>query len=346
MTRTSSLTVLLSLAPPDGTTRYVDQLVEGRAEAVRLLFFSWGAALFGRYDVLHVHWPEYLLRSPTAPGRLIRSWLLRLLLLRLGRRQRAPWRPALVRTLHNLAPHETGSTAETRLLSRLDGRTDLWILLNDAHPCGGARRVLIPHGHYRGRYPEVGGAVRQPGRLLYFGLIRPYKGVDALLAAFSALADPSLSLRLVGRPITGWRELVEAACQRDPRITARLEFVADAVLAEEVQRAELVVLPFRKMVNSGTILVALSLDRPVLVPRTPVNELLAQEVGSGWIHVFEGPIRAEHLREALEAVRARPPASPPCLNDRDWASIGQRHLEAYQLALGRRDSYGASSSSR
>ncbi len=251
-----------------------------------------------------------------------------------------------MRTLHNLAPHESGGSTETRLLGRLDGRTDLWILLNDAHPVTAARRVLIPHGHYRGRYPDLVGAVQQPGRLLYFGLIRPYKGVDALLAAFTALADPSLTLRLVGRPIAGWREPVEAACRRDPRITARLEFVADAVLAEEVRRAELVVLPFRSMVNSGTILVALSLDRPVLVPRTPANELLAQEVGSGWIHVFEGPIRADHLRETVDAVRASPPASPPRLDGRDWASIGQRHLEAYQLALGRRTTYGASSSSR
>ena len=60
-----------SLAPPDGRTKYVDQIVDGAAPDVRIRYFSWRAALLGRYDVFHVHWPELMIRGaePVAPVR-------------------------------------------------------------------------------------------------------------------------------------------------------------------------------------------------------------------------------------------------------------------------------------
>jgi beta-1,4-mannosyltransferase len=117
----------------------------------------------------------------------------------------------------------------------------------------------------------------------------------------------------------------------DPRVEARLELVPDHELAREVRRAELVVLPYLQMHNSGAALLALSLDRPVLVPRSEATDALAREVGEGWVIMFDGALQRGDLLRALAAARlVRERGVPPQLDDRDWDLVGVRHAEAYR----------------
>ncbi len=67
-------------------------------------------------------------------------------------------------------------------------------------------------------------------------------------------------------------------------MSSALGFAPDADLVREISMSEMVVLPYRFMHNSGAVLLALSLDRPVLVPDNEVNRLLEIEVGSDWVH--------------------------------------------------------------
>jgi beta-1,4-mannosyltransferase len=340
---TRPLTVLLSLSPPDGTTRYVDQVVGGAAPNVSYRFFTWRAAFSSRYNVFHVHWPELLVRHDNR----LKAFLLRralgvlLLLLRI---RRVP----IVRTIHNLRPHESGHSAEVRVLDAVDRRTRVFIRLNptSALPSAAsadAHTVTILHGHYRDRFRTDTRSV--PGRLVNFGLIRPYKGVETLLAAFRALEDPDLTLRIAGRPSGGLREVIEREQTKDPRVSSVLRFVSDDELVEEVAQGELVVLPYRQMHNSGAILVALSLARPALVPASAANAVLAAEVGVGWVHQYQGTLTPEILGNTLESIRVNPPASPPRLDGRDWATLGLAHRDAYVRALdatrGEREAAGA-----
>ncbi|MGO4691451.1 glycosyltransferase [Glaciibacter sp. 2TAF33] len=327
------LTVQLSLSPPDGTTRYVDQVVEGAPTDVAFRFFSWRAALFGGYDVFHVHWPEFLVRDPQPVKAFLQRLSLRVLLLLL-RVRRVP----IVRTLHNLRPHESGHVAETRVLDALDRRTAAFIKLNPTTPLppsasNSAEVVTIPHGHYRGRFRSDAQPV--PGRILHFGLIRRYKGVETLLGVFRSLEDPGLQLRIVGRPSDGLGEVIEREQAYDARVSSVLRFVQDAELVDEVGHAELVVLPYREMHNSGAILVALSLNRPVLVPSSPANAVLAEEVGPGWVHQYEGELTTEILGGTLDDLRARPRTEPPRLDGRDWMTIGAATSGVYRRALAR-----------
>jgi len=326
------VTVLLSLAPPDGTLRYVVHLTEGMAEGTRYKYFSWSTALFGRYDVFHVHWPEQLVRAKTPLARWVKRMLASWLLLRFRISG-----IAVVRTLHNLSPHEAGDQREARFLARLEASTDLNIRLNAATPMDPTTGVTILHGHYIGRYPGADVQPSEVGRLLYFGLIRPYKGVERLLEVFDSIdAQNELQLRVVGKPTQALRELILAACEADSRISARLEFVPDDVLATEIYRAEMVVLPYKEMHNSGAILVALSLGRAVLVPRSETNALLAEEVGPGWVNMYEGELTKHILLEALERCRSSARSELPRLSGRDWDLVGQLHYEAYRRAVAAR----------
>jgi beta-1,4-mannosyltransferase len=174
--------------------------------------------------------------------------------------------------------------------------------------------------------------------VLYFGLVRPYKGVEALLDAFRALPDPepadiAPTLRIVGNPSNeAMRATVQSACE-DPRIGALLRYVDDDVLAREIGEAQLVALPYRQMLNSGALLLALSLSRPVLAPWSEANARLADEVGRGWVHLYRGELNADTLSTTLHALQAAPPQGCPDLSRRDWPALGRQHHATYISAL-------------
>ncbi len=331
-----SLVVLQSFPDPRPTTNpYLVMLGRSLAASpgVRVLTFSWRRALLGGYDVFHVHWPEILVSGHSPPKKLVRQFLFVLLLLRL-RVTRTP----LVRTMHNLHLPEGISRRETFLLRWAQRRTTLRIRINESTPLDGSTPVeTIVHGHYRDWYAAHPRADRVPGRLTFFGLVRRYKGVDALVDAFRTTAGPGepVTLRIAGRPTS--EELADelrAAAAADRRITLALDFLADAELVTEVTAAELVVLPYREMHNSGGALTSLSLSTPVLVPDNPVNRQLAEEVGPGWVHHYAGPLTGERLLAVLAELRSEPPSAEPDLSRREWDVAGAAHVAAYRRALG------------
>lgn len=323
---TATTVVLESVAAPGSTTKYIDQVVRYAPSDVRFEFFRWRTALFGTYDVFHVHWPEFLVRGRAAPIRLVRRWLGGLLLRRLARRG-----TPVVRTLHNLVPHAAGAAAERRFLDRLDGLTTAWVVLNEATPAVSGRRVLIRHGHYVDQFADLARSPQVAGRLLFFGRIEPYKGVVELVRAFSDVADEQVSLRVVGAADAHVREEILAVADSDDRVATRFGFVSDEEMVSEISAAELVVLPYREMHNSGVLLVALSLGRPVLVPASRSNDLIAEEVGSDWVVEYRGDLDGAVIEEALRRVRgATSPA--PRLDGRDWRTVGARYAEVFRAA--------------
>ncbi len=321
------------------TNPYLLQLSEGLQQHAAVEGFGWRRALTARYDVVHLHWPEAMLHGSTPARSLARRVLVRALLLRLRLT-----RTAVVRTLHNVRSHETVPRSEQKLLDRIDRRTDLWIRLNAATPVLPASLVrTIPHGHYRAWYAGYRDTGPVAGRLLFFGLIRPYKGVETLVSVFRETAalpgNQELSLHIVGRPYSpAIAEDLRDRVGDDTRIALRLGHASDAELAEEIHASTLVVLPYREMHNSGAALLALSLDRPVLVPANAVTQALRDEVGGEWVQTYAGELSAAAVTEALERVRGIQQAPPPDLTARDWDGIASAHVAAYEAAIERRRS--------
>jgi glycosyltransferase involved in cell wall biosynthesis len=174
--------------------------------------------------------------------------------------------------------------------------------------------------------------------MLYFGLVRAYKGIDELIDVVIAHPNLDVDLRIVGWVVDAeLGEKVAARSATDERVSSTLRYISDAELADEVGQATLVVLPYLAMHNSGATLVALSLERPVLVPRNPITTALADEVGRDWVHLYDGPLTADTISASLSAASV-PASARPNLAARDWDAIARSHAAVYQqaAAAGRR----------
>ncbi|CAA9469620.1 MAG: hypothetical protein AVDCRST_MAG38-1196 [uncultured Solirubrobacteraceae bacterium] len=207
-------------------------------------------------DVIHFQW---------LPVQQLDAWLL-------------PRDRPMVMTAHDVLPREAGrsqQTAQRRLYERMEA-----VLVHSRH---GARRLreevgvpsarvhVIPHGglHHLAERPqderlppELEGGGRGPV-VLFFGLLRPYKGLDVLLDAWQRAHLPAgAELWVVGMPRMDIGAL-QAAAPASVRWVPR--FVSDAEAAATLRRADLMVLPYREIDQSGVLAAALAFGVPALV---------------------------------------------------------------------------------
>ena len=298
--------------------------------------------------IWHLHWPERMLNRPSALAAAVRAAAL--LLLACAARVR---KTRLIWTVHNLQPHEYDHPwigrwfwpAFTRLLSGFivlspRGRQ----LIEQRHPR--LRRTscaIVPHGHYRGAYPDTVSQVEARAALglpaaapvaAFVGQIRPYKNVPHLVQVFRQMPEPDRRLVIAGQPAdVPLHERVVQSASGDPRVRLFLSFVPEDLVQVYLRAADLVVLPFSEILNSGSALLALSFDRPVLVPRKGAMAELEHELGSQWVRTYAGELTPATLAEALAAVHANPPGRCEALARFDWTPLAEKTLETFQAAL-------------
>jgi glycosyltransferase involved in cell wall biosynthesis len=310
------------------------------------------AAALARPEVrnLHLHWPEYPLHGP-----LSRRWptateaAYRLLATAADRVRARGGR--VVWTAHNLAPHgfpsRHGAAAYARWSARLLERVDTVVAMSGfgtlavraALPAvAGARFVEIPHPHYRDFY---GAAEAEPVRArlgipetahltVAAGLVRRYKRIPALIAAFAAAARDDEWL-LVAGPChePELRAEVERAAAAVPRVRLAIGALEDDAFAATLRAADLFVGNFEAVLNSGSVLAALSLDTPVLAPRCGVLAELQAQVGPAWLALFDRDLDGDELRWQLDAARAAVRQGRPDLGPNEPDAVVAAHLRLY-----------------
>jgi glycosyltransferase involved in cell wall biosynthesis len=105
--------------------------------------------------------------------------------------------------------------------------------------------------------------------MLFFGLVRAYKGLDLLLDAFAQIKDqlPSLQLIIAGEFYEDeekYRAQITAN-GLDERVILRNEFIPDADLRKYFGAADLIVQPYKSATQSGVTQVAFHFEKPMLV---------------------------------------------------------------------------------
>lgn len=112
-----------------------------------------------------------------------------------------------------------------------------------------------------------------------------------------------------------------------------LDFIPKEKVQLFFRAADGVVLPYTEILNSGSALLALSFNRPVLVPEKGAMGELQDQVGDEWVNTYRGSLTPNHLQDALSWARAGDRSPRPPLDAFEWETIARQTLKAYQRLL-------------
>lgn len=252
-------------------------------------------------------------------------------------------------TLHYPLPGSRERRA-LRTQRRLLGRFDAVIAHTDRGAAGlrddvglPAERVhVIPHGplDYLTVQPserplpeELQGA--EGPVILFFGLLRPYKGIDVLLEAFARM-DPGhgAELWIAGMPRMPIEPLCELAARAPGRVRFLPRFVADPEIPALMRRADVLALPYREIEQSGVLYTGLAFGKPMILG--DVGGF--REIGARGAARLVPPGDAAALTRALDELVADTTARDELAagarravaGEFGWDAIAARTLELYE----------------
>jgi glycosyltransferase involved in cell wall biosynthesis len=258
--------------------------------------------------------------------------------------RRRPGRPLLL-TAHDILPREPRPgqlRAQRRLYDRFDavvvhsehGRTRLTAELGFS-----ADRVhVIPHGVFEHLAVPRGGPSGPSGAapfqtdlpvVLCFGLMRPYKGIDLLIEAWRGIEDAELWV--AGMPRMDISAL-QAAAPANVRFVPR--FIGDGELGAYFRRADLVVLPYREIDQSGVLFTAMAFGKPMLLSDVGGFPEIAATGAARTFPAGDAGALHDALGELLGNPAARHEigsrAAAVAVGEYSWASIARKTLELYE----------------
>jgi glycosyltransferase involved in cell wall biosynthesis len=251
-------------------------------------------------------------------------------------------------TLHYPLPSSGAGLAAQRLtLSRFDAVV--------AHTEQGARRLredvrldpervhVIPHGAFdyltrqddEAPLPPELGEVEGPV-ILFFGLLRPYKGIDVLLEAFREVEGAELWI--AGMPRMPIEPLRELAARAPGTVRFIPRFVSDPEIPAFFRRADVVALPYREIEQSGVLYTALAFGKPIVAGSVGGFPEVAERHGAARL-VPPGDARA--LARTLEELVAQPSqreslaaaARAAAAGPYSWDAIGLQTVNLYERLL-------------
>jgi glycosyltransferase involved in cell wall biosynthesis len=265
----------------------------------------------------------------------------------LDRRLLAPKRPR-VYTMHWRLPEAGSRIARTltRLLAEMDA-----VVVHSAHGAGrlqadfgvpAEKLRVIPHGafDYLTRQddevplPEELRDVAGPV-ILAFGLVRPYKGTDVLLEAFRRVEGAELWV--VGMPRMPMDELRELARRAPGTVRFVDRFVTDPEIPAFMRRADLVVLPYRNIEQSGVLYTALAFGRPLVLSAVGGFPEVAEQGAARLVPAGDPAALGEALSELLADPSARQAladaATKAAATTYSWDRIGEETVALYRDLL-------------
>jgi glycosyltransferase involved in cell wall biosynthesis len=197
----------------------------------------------------------------------------------------------------------------------------------------------IPHGPYDHYALDTATQILRSApdsacNLLFFGVIRPYKGLEDLVRAFDAIDEAEIHrywLTIVGETWEGWELPGDLIVQSRyySRITFVNRYVADREVSGFFAGADAVVLPYLRSSSSGPLHVAMSCGLPVVVTHVGgLVEAVADYSGA----VLVPPGDSVALRNALsvvEGMRGQRFADP-----HSWQRNAERYAELFKVLCG------------
>jgi GT2 family glycosyltransferase/glycosyltransferase involved in cell wall biosynthesis len=302
----------------------------------------------------HLHWTSPILASAAnkkQAERVKESFIKNLLKLR-EKGCRIVW------TIHNVLPHDDRFLEIEIDLREQIGRVADRIHIHSTKSIEQIRAVydlpqeklsVLPHGNYVNVYPNY--VTRDQARkrfgfmeddivFLFLGQLRPYKGIDELFTAFSRLHNrhSRAKLLIAGEPVHPYRPgMVAAKSNILQGVTVVEGHIPDDQLQWFFNAVDMVVLPYRKILTSGSVLNAMSFSRPVIAPDVGMLNEFVKEGVTGYrfeagnaddlfrkMESFTGVSRDQRLAMCERAFGAIEPFT--------WDAIGSELISAVMRA--------------
>ncbi len=255
----------------------------------------------------------------------------------------------LVMTAHDVLPREP-RPGQVRAQARLWHHADA-VVVHSEHGRGRlvdvvgvdpAKVEVIPHGPLS-HLAQIEDRLPLPAELegsdgpvvLCFGLMRPYKGLDLLVDAWREVEGATLWI--VGRPRMDI-DALKAAAPASVRFVTR--FVDDREIPAIFGAADLCVLPYTEIDQSGVLATALAFGKPMLLSDAGGFPEVAAAGAAECVPAGDAAALAVSLSELVaDAERRELLAAAACelaAGDWSWQSGARRHLDLYErLAAGR-----------
>lgn len=314
---------------------------------VNVVEFRIRSLLRNKCDIFHIHWPDLAINHNNILGS-IHNILVIFGIVMLCKIKMAK----IIWTVHNIMPHDNYNSSFARRFLHWFAKTcDGFIFLSKVSeekfldlyslkqipPC-----AVIPHGHYRSAYPHVISKEEARKKLnipdfskvvLLFGQIRPYKSIETLIRVFSDVKTEGAFLLVGGKGNN--QELVRTlrlAAEKADNVRLDLKFITNDEVSHYFSASDMVVLPYSNMLNSGVALLALSFNRPVLMPNVGSTRELRDFVGDAWVQLYDGEIDAQTIDRFL--ANSCQDAETCNLDGLDWGYLASETINLYRKVLG------------
>jgi glycosyltransferase involved in cell wall biosynthesis len=166
--------------------------------------------------------------------------------------------------------------------------------------------------------------------VLCFGLLRPYKGIDVLLEAWHGIEHAELWVVGAAR-----MDIAPLRAAAPPGVRFVERFVSEGEAAALFRRADLAVLPYREIDQSGVLYTALAFGKPLVLSAVGGFVEVAEQHGAArLVPPGDEEALAAAISELLadDAARARlaGAAARAAAGPYSWDAIAQRTLELYR----------------
>jgi len=239
-------------------------------------------------DVLHIHWiTDIVKRITDSPSKM--KFYLKLFMMVADCLIVRAHGVKIVWTIHNKLAHQQFDSKRELLIRKVLVK---FTSQNIIHSNAALKKIselyqsdiskttqVIFHGNYQGCYPLASNKVdnlRQKFNyqqddiiILYFGLIRPYKGLDTLITSFNKAVNPKVKLLIAGASKDeAYLEKLTALAKNNANITMDIRFLPDQELVDYLAIANTVVLPFSDTLTSGSTILAMTSGKALIVPES------------------------------------------------------------------------------
>jgi beta-1,4-mannosyltransferase len=270
------------------------------------------------YDILLIHWPELLISNEKNVFAAFRNVVLALLAFLRMRLCKVK----IVWMVHNLSPHDIKGLKAllwqpySFLLKYIvDGfvtlsPSTLATLRNEWFAFRIKPSAYIWHPRYtmpveisssRAKLIEHFGITR-PGHLIgYFGLIRPYKGIEDLMTIFNEAKIPDCDLIISGHPLDiEYADRLRKLASGNQHVHLEFRHLSEEEYNMRVAGVNIFCAPYHRYLHSGSLIHALSAGTRVLTPGTPFASDLRDLLGESWVQTYAGELTPAHLKAALD----------------------------------------------